>query len=44
MNIMITTWRSCAETSAASFRDTLVRTLVEMRDLCTRVAAQESKL
>ena len=38
MNLMITCWRSCAETDADAFRDTLARTLVDMRALCTRVA------
>ena len=33
MNIMITTWHTCAETSAAAFRDVLVKALVDMRDL-----------
>ena len=35
MNILITAWHSCAETSAAKFRDELTRTLIEMRTVCT---------
>jgi len=34
MNIVISTWRSCEETSACKFRDTLVRTLCDMRAVC----------
>ena len=42
MNIMITTWHSCKETSAKLFRDTLVKTLIEMRGL--GAASGSSKL
>ncbi|KOO34715.1 carnitine o-acetyltransferase [Chrysochromulina tobinii] len=42
MNIIITTWRSCPETSAAAFREMLSKVLIEMRALCTRVASAEA--
>jgi len=40
MNVMITSWKSCAATSSDAFRDTLVKTLVEMRALCLRQAVE----
>jgi hypothetical protein len=39
MNIMVTTWKSCAHTSAATFSDVLAKALVDMRDLGTAAAA-----
>ncbi len=42
MNVIITTWHSCPETSATAFRDALAKTLVEMRALCVRVASKDT--
>jgi len=44
MNMMITTWRSCEHTSAAKFRDVLVSTLIDMRNLGANLATADSKL
>ena len=46
MNLMVTAWRSCEETSAKRFSEILSQTLVDMRSLCMRVAedAPASKL
>ena len=46
MNLVITSWRSCAETSAAAFAQTLSKVLVEMRQMCINSgdAATNSKL
>ena len=35
MNLIISCHRSCAETCAVAFRDTLTKTLVELRTLCS---------
>ena len=40
MNVCITTWRSCKDTSATAFRDALAKALVDMRTLGTSVAAK----
>ena len=42
INLIITSWRSCPETSSDAFRDTLARTLVDMRNLCTSGAREET--
>ena len=42
MNVMITSWKSCPETSSTRFRDTLSQVLMDMRELCTNVAAASS--
>mmetsp|Transcript_77960 Transcript_77960/g.154932 ORF Transcript_77960/g.154932 Transcript_77960/m.154932 type:complete len:549 (-) Transcript_77960:374-2020(-) len=34
MNVVISAWRSCQETSAGKFRDTLARTLCDLRAVC----------
>ena len=44
MNVMITSWRSCEVTSSSRFREMLVKTLVEMRELCVGVVGGASKL
>ena len=42
MNLMITSRNSCPETSSTRFRDTLSKVLMDMRELCTNVAAAAS--
>ena len=42
MNLMLTAWRSCEETSAIRLRDTLEACLIDMRGLGARAAAAAS--
>ena len=47
MNLAITAWRSCADTSATKFHDALAEALTEMRAMCSEALAEppaESKL
>jgi hypothetical protein len=40
MNVMISSWRSCDDTSSTALRTTLSKTLIDMGELCARVASQ----
>lgn len=42
MNVIVTTWHSCAETSASRMRDTIAQALCDMRTMCISAGAGEA--